>query len=275
MTLLDQRVILNETDISILVNDWRDGSALFNLTDDQYAYIGAEVPFNNLYFDVGVANQLAASAKIDVWWGNAWVPVAEIFDQTKVGNATLGKSGRISWSLDWLKGWDIENETRFVDGLQDFKIYEMFWLRLSFTANLTATTAINYIGQKLCTERDLEDKYPDLIREAVKESYDEDKTTWDRQIYLATEDVIRALKARGKLWHRGQIFDHTVWTAACVEKTAELVYRGLGQAFENSRVLSLREFENALKVGYERLDKGMTGRLSQHDKRSHTVYGTR
>jgi hypothetical protein len=151
----------------------------------------------------------------------------------------------------------------------------MYWLRLSFTGSLYNNFGVWYIGQKLCTSADLYDKYPDLAKEELIASFDEDKTDWERQIYLATEDVIRALKARGKLWHRGQIFDHTVWTAACVEKTAELVYRGLGQAFENSRVLSLREFENAMKVGYERLDKGMTGRLSQHDKRSHTVYGTR
>jgi len=275
MTLLDQRVILDESDISILVNDWREGEALFNVSDEQYVYIGAEVPFNNLYFDVGVANEVSSTPKIDVWWGNAWVPVAEIFDQTKVNGATLGKSGRITWALDWLKGWDIENETRFVAGLEDFNIYEMYWLRLSFTASLTETTSLSYIGQKLCTERDLEDKYPDLIREAVKQSYDEDKTNWDRQIYLATEDMIRSLKARGKLWHRGQIFDHTVWTSACVEKTAELIYRSMGQAFENSRVLALREFENAMKVGYDRLDKSMSGRLSQKEKRAHTVYGSR
>lgn len=275
MTLLSQRVIYHNTDITKCVNNFRSDCAVIPYQAGQYIYIGCEVPFNNLWWDIRNANNQTATPNIDVWWGNAWEPVVEIIDETRDDGRTLAKDGRMAWVLDWQKGWDIENESFRVAGLENFNIYEMYWLRLSFTANLANNFGVWYIGQQLCTEADLFDKYPDLNKEAVLKAFDDDKEDWRHQLYLATEDVIRSLKARGKIFHRGQIFDHTVWTAAAVEKTAELIYRGLGQAFENNRVLALREYEKAMKVGYDRLDSNLDGRLSQREKRAHTVYGSR
>jgi hypothetical protein len=109
MTLLDQRVIYNTTDITKCVNNFRTDCAVIPYTVGQYIYIGCETPFNNLWFDVRNGNNEAAAPIIEVWFGNEWVPVAEIIDETRDDGKTLKHDGRITWVLDWLKGWDIEN----------------------------------------------------------------------------------------------------------------------------------------------------------------------
>lgn len=274
MSLLSQRIILRSTDVSRELNDYKSGSVTPLYEQGDYLYIGAEVPFNNLWFEIATPNLLAANIAIDIWWGNKWVPAVDIINST--GHpAALTQSGRIQWNLDILKGWDHEHETRFVTGLTDFDLYDMYWLRMSFSATLSAGMVISYIGQKLASEVDLYDFYPDLNKAALKTSFAANKEDWDRQLYLATDEVIRALKGRGKLFHRGQILDHTVWTSATVHKTAELIYHAMGQAYENSRVLALRSFDEAMRVGYARIDTNLSGRLSQQEKRAHTVFGSR
>ncbi len=277
MALLNQRVLHDSTDLSVALNDFETGSSVIDIETTEALYIGCEVPFNNLWFDVLVANAVAATVSVYIWFGNAWVAAVDIIDETKSSDGkTMAADGRLQWNTNILKGWDKEQYSSSVTGLSSAPvIYNMYWVKISFSANLTDTFSLDYVGQKLCTSTNLFRLYPDLNKTAMMSSYESGLTTWDKVIYTATDEVVRDLKAQGKIWHRGQILDHTVWTTACVHKTAEIIYNAMGSAYENRRILALDQFDKAMKVGFSRLDSDLSGTISGSEKRNSSVYISR
>src|SRR4051812_15153423 len=99
---LGQRVIDNATDISVKVNDWRALTHTFAYTSGNYLYVGSEVPFNNLYFDIGTANAVTGTTvSAQIWWANSWNSAVDVIDETANANgASLAQSGRIIFAPD-------------------------------------------------------------------------------------------------------------------------------------------------------------------------------
>lgn len=275
MASLSQRVIRDDIDISAAVNSYAyENAATMDLpTSGDYLYIGSEVPFNNLWFQLHTANNTTTQVAIDTWWGQQWTPCVDIVDETAVSGVSLAKHGRIQWSLDDLKGWDCEDRSADVPGLENTKIYNMYWARFSWNNGVPPSGFYSYIGQKFSGDQELFIYWKDLDRPQLLQTFDQ--TDWTEQSILAAEAIIRDLKAAGKIIHRGQIFDHTVFTEASCHKTAELVYAGLGQAFESSRVICHEYYRQAMKTGLNRLDNDKSGRLTQKEKATHTVFTKR
>ena len=142
MASLSQRVIRDDIDISAAVNSYAyENAATMDLpTSGDYLYIGSEVPFNNLWFQLHTANNTTTQVAIDTWWGQQWTPCVDIVDETAVSGVSLAKHGRIQWSLDDLKGWDCEDRSADVPGLENTKIYNMYWARFSWNNGVPPTT---------------------------------------------------------------------------------------------------------------------------------------
>ncbi len=268
-----QRVLHQASDVSEAVNDFRTGAAAFAYTAGEYLYVGAEVPFNQLWIEPGTANAAAAAVAVEVWWANAWVSVVDLVDGTRVSSAPLAQAGRVQWALNISKGWDREQESARVTGLSGTNIYWMYWLRMSWSASLSAT--LKYVGQRFSADTDLYGYYPDLNNAALKTSFAAGKTDWVEQAYMSAEIIARDLIGRKIIMARGQIFDHARMLEPSVHKTAELIYRGLGQAFEPNRLAAARDYAASMNRDFFRVDANADGHLEPRDKRMSTSYMTR
>lgn len=270
--ILDQRVLFNSTDISQAVNDYRTGVASFAYTSGDYLYIGGVLPFNNLWIELGTVNAVAASVSIDLWFGHAWVPAVDILD----GTAGLTATGRLQWTTDLNKSWDVEQYSKYVTGLPaGSAIYNMYWMRLSWDTTLTAGTTIKYIGQKFSDDSQLYSFYPDLNNSAVRTSFASGKTDWTEQHYMAAEHIIRDLRKGGIIVSRGQIMDYAMLVDASCHKVAETVYQAFGEPYFEQLKQARAAYKEACNLKFFNVDRNADGRLDPVERVFSTDFGTR
>jgi hypothetical protein len=273
-----QRVLHGTTDISQTINDFRTGAYTFAYQAGQYLYLGSEKPFNNLYFEVGTANDQASVASVDIFWGVAWHAAVDVIDDTAAAGASLAESGRISWSTDIFKGWDLIDRPAQYSALGvTAEIYWMYWARLKWSADLNASTTLKYLGQKFSDDTALFSYYPDLKSSDVMTAYGAGaaKSDWNEQAYMAAEIIIRELMAKKIILARGQIFDWTRFLEPSCHKVAELVYRGLGSAFDARREAAAKDYKAAMNRDFFRVDVDQDGQLSPRDKAYSQTFMTR
>lgn len=269
--ILDQRVIHQTTDISTLVNDYRTGSYTFAYQTGQYLYIGSLLPFNNLWFEVGTPNAVAATVSVSMWWGHQWVSAVDVID----GTSGLFNTGRIQWNTDIDEGWDLEQRASDVTGLSTFEIYNMYWARLSWSANLTPTMTLKYIGQKFSTDSILYSFYPDLQQSALLAAFASGKTTWDEQHYMATDRIIGDLKKRNIIKTRSQLLDYSLFSEAGCHKVAEILYKAFGLPYDEQRAAARKYYDESLNVKFFNVDIDATGRLDPIERDISTGFMTR
>jgi hypothetical protein len=267
----DQRVLYNSIDISPKVNDFRAGVQAFAYTSGSYLYIGSIAPFNNLWFEFGTLNTNQLAPTIQVWWGNAWQNVVDIIDETDGALA----SGRITWSTDRLKGWDLEQTTEDVAGLTAYKIYWRYWLRISWPGNFSIGTTLKYVGQRFSSDDVLYSFYPDLSLADIKAGFETGKTTWDEQHYMAAEHIIRDLKKRDVIRSRSELLDWALLQDAACHKVAELVYTSFGTPYAELRAAAGKDYNAALNIKYFNTDKNANARLEPCEREITTHFGRR
>lgn len=278
--LLNQRIILlNDGDLTDLSKDLNDAASASDATqeilaaDDGYLYLGSDLPFNHRYFDMTVdgENSVAPSAieTIEVWDGNEWVEAVDVIDQTVLDNATLGQSGIVSWTLDRNQSWVQEDSTEDMtdSGLEDLKIYGMYWVRIGFTVNLGSGLSINYIGHKFAKDSDLGAYYPDLIRASVMAAHTEDKTDWNLQHIIAAEEICRELRKARVIWNPNQLFNWEQFNLAGIHKCAEILFSSFGEAFEEQRKIALGKYKSEVNQGVFVVDRNENGRVEEVERR--------
>jgi hypothetical protein len=267
----DQRVIYNSIDISPKVNDFRAGVQSFAYLAGGSLYIGSIAPFNNLWFEFGTLNVNSVTPTIQMWWANAWHDAVDVIDETSSATA----SGRITWSTDRFKSWDLEQSTEDVAGLSAQKIYWKYWLKITWSASFSVGTTLNYVGQKFSTDDILYSFYPDLSLADIKTGFEAGKTGWDEQHYMAAEHIIRDLKKRGIIKSRSQIMDWQLLQDAACHKVAEIVYQAFGSPYADQLAKARAAYNEALDLKYFNTDQNADGRLTPDERQISTVFGTR
>lgn len=267
----DQRVLYNSIDISPTVNDFRAGVQAFAYLSGGYLYIGSIAPFNNLWFEFGTKNTNARSPSVQIWWGNTWANAVDIIDET----AGATDNGRITWSTDRLKGWDIEQTTEDVTGLTAFKIYWRYWARISWDGDFSVGTTLKYVGQKFSTDDVLYSFYPDLSITDIKTGFESGKTTWDEQHYMAADHIVRDLKKRNIVQSRSQLMDWGLFQDAACHKVAEIVYQAFGQPYADQLKLARDAYLEAMNIKYFNVDLNADGKLTPVERGNSTIFGTR
>ena len=253
--ILDRRVLFkNNTalnDISMKVTGVKaDGSLFDYVAGEDYLYVGAVLPFNHLYFDLSVVNAVSTAVTVEFWDGMAWVEMVDVMDET----VALSKSGKISWTVPRDRSWIYELDSYDVTGLETTVIYQMYWARISFGANLTGTTAISMIGQKYCDEDYLFALYPDLNQTQLFEQYEVGKTTWDDQIVIASDMIRSYLRNKGIIKSGDQILKPDLLQDACAHKTAELIMAAFGTAYNDNKAAAKKEFEGSINMRFFAVD---------------------
>lgn len=262
ISLQEQRVIHNTTDISVSVNDFRTQTHVMTYTAGQYLYVGMRTPFNNLWFEMSSPSASSAGAPvIGVWWANAWHTAVDVIDQT----SAMMANGRLSWSLDWLKGWDRERESEDVAGLSGTQIYDLYWLRISWPSSFSAT--FSYIGQKFSSDLSLAGHYPDLMQAQILDGYKDGKTNWDEQHFMSSDLIIKDLKKREMVISRGQIFDWTKLEDASCHRTAMIIYKALGKSRAEDLKSAEADYQKEIGGKFFNFDADMNGNITESDVR--------
>lgn len=267
-----QRIIFDsagtEKDLSSDLNDPRSGvSVVPFLTATDFIYIGSILPFNHRHFEVSTANDVAATVKVEIWWANAWHDSVDVVDRTaNASGKSLAQSGIISWSTNRLKGWDMEQDSDDVTGIAKAGIYDMYWVRISWNANLKSTTAIAFIGHKFSKDDDLVSYYPDMAQSSLLTSFETGKTSWDEQHFSAAEVIVRDLISKQVVSSGNQIIQWEDYIESSCHKVAEIVYIGLGRAFDENRKLARQQYDAAMNRKHNGLDLDGDGKLSVTEK---------
>lgn len=277
----NQRVIWSDNsilkDLTLALSDYRSDAVVFPYVSlDDYLYIGSELPFNSRYFDLGTVNNVAASVAIWLWNGSAWIPTKDILDSTDTGGVPLAKSGELTYAQDIDKsGWHCERTSNDIPDLAGTYIFNMYWTRWQWNNDLRSDMSLNYIGYLFSDDDDLLTFYPDLANSSLKDAYETGKTTWREQSFAASEAIVRELRRRNVVITRDQIFDTSILLDANCHKTAEIIYGGLGSAYNEAKAKAAKEYIDALNVKFNRVDKDANGTLDNWEKTNSLGFFTR
>lgn len=206
-----------------------------------WLYLGQHYPFNNFYYQYSVANALASSMTIEYWDGSSWVFAVDLLDGTKSGTATLARSGTVQFSPNIRNRWQIVYDTSETgvapSDLNTVTIYNMYWIRIKFTGNLTPTTA----SKKLCYCFSSHQQISN--RDSTLSSYLTafGVSTWEDHIISASTDVVRDLKRMNLIIDRGQILNIEDVSSATDWKTIMSIYFELGGDYQD-------KYKNAEKL---------------------------
>lgn len=272
--LLNNRVIFEDNvtliDISKKVNDVFGNNQTFDYTvTDDYLYLGSDMPFSHRYFDVSTANDQAAVPSVSIWDGNAWNAAVDVIDETQsTAGTSLSGSGIIRWVLDKDHFWQRADSTEDIPALSTLKIYDLYWARMSWSATLKVTTALNYIGHSFADDLQLGGYYPDLVRSEIISAYSSGQTNWKKQHILAAEEIIADLRRKKKITSRNQIVNPEIFNEAAIHKCAEIIMRGMGKDWAEERANAVKDYAIALNSMPLEIDEDGNGRLDV-DERYH------
>lgn len=271
----NQRVILvsgaTNTDVSVALDDFRGTPVEIPLVASQdYLYVATDLPFNHKYFKILTPNAETSVVKVDIWFSRAWVPAVDVIDTTSIAGVSLAQSGIIQWGTDRLKGWDVELDSDDVTGISIKGIYSKFWARFYWDTTLSNDTEMTYLGHRFSSDTELYSFYPDLNNDALKTTFATGKTTWDDQAFIAAGAIERDLKAKGIALSPNQILNWQIFSEASVHKVAEIIYSGLGRAYEENRKNAKAYYAEALGLTYFEIDQNKTGMIEDNERATGT-----
>lgn len=265
--LLNNRVIHDDNgtlvDLSKKLNNAFSSSVVLPfVAADDYIYLGSEFPFNHRYFLIDVANGVDTVASVEIWNGSSWVPAVDVIDQTEGDDGvSFSQSGILSWVTNRTKAWSREDTTENMtgSGLETLKIYNLYWVRISFDGDFDVTTSVKYVGHKFSTDEDLGGQYPDLVRTNVKAAFKSGKTNWDEQHIIAAEQIISDLRKRQIILSGNQILDWDFFTDAAIHKVAEIAYTAFGADYEDRKKNAREAYDEAMDKVVFPVDKNVDG----------------
>lgn len=220
-------------DLSLKLSDIYSPAVSFALVAaDDKLYLGSDYAFNHRYIDIRSPNTgTSVISQIETWNGNSWDAVAQIFDDTQSSSGkTLAKSGIIGWVPDRNKSWGREGSTEDITELDDLKIYDKYWVRITFSANLTGCE-LNYVGHRFSGDNDLRKLYPDLLNQESLDAFESGKQDWNIQHVLAAEEIIRDMKKDLDIWSENQILDWQLFQDCGIHKVATYAFTAFGRDY--------------------------------------------
>jgi len=266
------------TDLSPNLSDIHAQTKVIPLDTGDFIYLGSDLPFNHRYFDVTVVNDQAASWTVEIWSGTQWVPVVDVIDETSVGGVTLAQSGIISWTPDPdADSWCFDDTDDMTgSGLETLKIFGLYWARLTISATIKVTTALNYVGHKFSNDSAMVAEYPDLGRSALMTSFKAGKTSWNEQHLLAAEYIVGDLRSqKNLLTSPDQILVWDNYEKAGVHRTAMLIFQAMGEDYVRELAQAAANYKRALDVGNHQIDKNGNATLEEGERVKTNVFMTR
>jgi len=256
------------SDKSLALEDYHASNvALTLVAGEDVLYVGSKYPITRKFLKVSTANASAASVAVRYWDGSAWRSAVNVQDGTASAGAPLAVSGQLAWETDKRFPWTRDDTTvggnNKITGFGTTTYQDYFWLEISFSANVTASLA--WAGDVLCSDARVGDEYPDLLRANVLEAFETGKTTWEAQRVAASKIISQDLK---RLWSpagASAVLESDQLALACVSKTAEIVFRGLGQGYADSMAAARKEYDARMDKRHFAGDDNANGRADVAD----------
>lgn len=253
-------------DITKNLKSYTSGEEAIDLAAGDYWYIGADSPFNHLYFKFGnVVNSNVSKFNIELWDGDEWKSVVEVMDETN----GFSNDGFLDFVPDRDEQWRQEStndDGDSVDGLESVVIYDLWWLRISVDADITSGTKISWVGHLFSNDEDLFIEYPVFNSSDLKECYKSGKTNWEAQHVKAAEIIIQDLKDGEILDFEGQILDRSVYRLASVAQVARIIFNALGDDYKDDLQNSANLYTKRISRKKHRVDKNKDGILDPKEK---------
>jgi hypothetical protein len=256
---MNKRVFFSDNgvlrDFSVNLNKYDSTESVFDYkTGEDYFFIGSRLPFNQLYFKLVTLNELPANMYVEVWDGSQWQFVNEVIDET----GAFSDSGYITFYPDRDYGWDLADTAstgEVVEGLESVKIYDRYWLRLSFDADLTEGVSLSWLGNIFSDDGDLGAEYPDLIKTNVLSSFKSGKTNWEEQHVRAAYIIEQDLIINKVAISPEQILDREDYRLASVQKTAEIIFNAFGDDFTDNKQRAKEEYQRRISAPNKKIDR--------------------
>lgn len=267
----NNRIIFSDNgsliDYTTELGDFRSGSATLPVVAaEDSIYVGSFLPFNHFFIELQTANDVSSTMTISNWWASGWVTCFDIIDGTKASGKTLSQSGVVQWSIDNFKGWDLwsRNDSTNI-GIQSLNIFDRYWIKITFSADLKATTAVKYIGQKFSNDSALYGFYPDLNNSALKSAFAVGKTDWNEQHYQAANEISDYLNSTNVILTKDQILDVSLFEKASIHKTAEIIYFALGKDYSAHTEKARSKFKEAMNIKSFHVDSNGNANLDPRE----------
>jgi hypothetical protein len=235
------------------------------VVNEDYIYLGQHYPFNNFFIQTNVANDVTADLGIQYWDSKTWRDAVDILDGTADNNGKpLTKSGIVQFSPDPQYGWFITSDTKrgsYPAELETLNIFNVYWLRLKYSATLKNTTAIKRFTFAFSRHQQI-DSYDAKINQYL-DSFAPGKTNWDDEIVTATLMLIRDLKRRGLAQNQGSVLRLDDFSIPTDWKTLELIYRSLGGDYKEKLAEAKEQYNFTLSLERYSIDRDEDAFLSR------------
>lgn len=220
-------------DLSLVLSNFRGAGQVTDIVAAaDKLYLGSDYAFNHRYIHLTSFNAASAViSAIEIWNGNSWEAVAQIFDETESGGKTFARAGVIGWTPKRESTWAREGSTEDISELSTLKIYDKYWARITFSADLTSTTKIQYVGHRFSSDDNLRGRYPDILNADNMDAFEAGKEDWNEQHILAAEELIRDMKSSLDIWSENQILDWQLFQDAASHKVAVLAFTAFGRDY--------------------------------------------
>lgn len=270
--LFNQRVLWSDNgtikDLSVNLSDFKANAETIDfVAAEDYLYVGSYLPYNHKWFEISSANSSTVNIQVSVWDGDEFNSVIEILDMTSFGGASMAASGIVRFTHDRDESWKREQDSFDVTGLESTEIYNLHWSRIGFSGDLTASFALNFVGQKFSDDNDLYLYYPDLNQADLKTAFAAGKTDWNDQAFAAAKLIQRDLERKASLLSADQIIDYEFFNEPSVHKVAQLIFYGLGRSYADLKDDAEAKYKEAMAQTYLRLDLNADGDLSGAERR--------
>lgn len=274
------RVILKSgstlMDLSKSLNNYLTGATVLSLAAATDAiYLGSDLPFNHRWFDVKVANtELSQIANVQIWSGSQWVNTVDLMDETTSGGRVFSQSGHIAFVPDRYKSaWSREHSTETIADLASLRIYNLYWVKITFSADLSLTTELSYIGHRFADDVELKAEYPELFNAELMSALG--VASWDEKHAVAAEYVIRDLMRDQAIYSSNQILDWEIFKAAGVHRAAAMIYYSLGPAYNEHFNRAMVAYKQCLDLKYLRIDTTQSATLEPQTLRASSSWLSR
>jgi len=265
-------------DESVDLNNYHSGDMTFSFVSaDDALYIGSDLPFNHLFIKLtsGSVNAETSTMIVQYWDDDQWRNTVELIDETASGGATLAQDGFITFTPDKDYLWTRESTNysgEEITGLTSVTIYDLYWIKITTSADLTADVKIEWIGQKFSNDEDLYSEYPEFNNTNFKAAFESGKSTWEEQHVRAAGLIVQDLFKKGVISGKEQILERDQFMPASVCKVAEIIYNSMGDDYKDQRDAARKEYYSRIgKISF-RVDKNNNAIQDETEKSATTGY---
>lgn len=236
-------------------------------------YLGQYFPFNNFFVQVDTANAKLSQMQIAYWDGSIFRSAVDLLDATALNGKSLSQNGVVQFQPSRDGAWQVISNpaTDAPVLLNTMTIEDLYWLKISFTGDLSLATKISELSYAFCRDEDLLSVDPE-INDYLSAWQ---QTNWIKQILMGSQNVIADLKARGLVKNNGQVlrFDDVFW--ATVYKTLDIIFTPMGKNFVDKRKDYQKKYSEFIQGPRFTLDQSNDGRVERAEIQNSTHMGVR